>query len=219
MHIFKSNRGETMVEVLIALMVLVIGAVGALRLLGIAGINNQITKERVEATNLAREGIEAVRNIRDTNWLRFAGERRICWNNLDYSACNDVDDDGIADLPIRNNQQYIAIYNPNTFRWELSNDGLGGRLDIGDGEIFNDDDYRLKEDSITGLLGYSAGEDSIYYREIYTEYLDADQTPAIDEDANILRVTSRVQWIDRGKLGEVTLTTILTDYLGRKNHL
>ena len=61
-----------MVEVLIALTVLIIGAMGSLRLLGVAGVNNQLTKERVLATNLAREGIEAVRNIRDTNWLRFA---------------------------------------------------------------------------------------------------------------------------------------------------
>jgi hypothetical protein len=208
-----------MVEVLIALTVLVIGALGSLRLLGIAGINNQITKERVIATNLSREGIEAVRNIRDTNWLRFAGERRICWNNLDITACNDVDDDGVADSPIRNSQPYLAVFNPSTYRWQLVSSGLSVRLNIGDGEITADSNYRLRLDSTTGLYNHNTGEDSIYYREIYTEYLDADQAPAAGPSANILRVTSRVQWFDRGKISEVTLTTILTDYLGRNNHL
>ena len=208
-----------MVEVLIALTVLIIGAMGSLRLLGVAGVNNQLTKERVLATNLAREGIEAVRNIRDTNWLRFAGERRICWNNLDSSACNDVDNDGVADSPIRNNQAYLAISNPATYRWQLSAGGISNRLNLDDGEIANDAVYHLKLDSTTGLYNHNTGENSPYYREIYTEYLESDQSATTGPSANILRVTSRVQWVDRGEISEVILTTILTDYLGRQNHL
>jgi hypothetical protein len=51
--------------------------------------------------------------------------------------------------------------------------------------------------------------------------LNDDQSLAtIDkEKANILRVTSKVEWMDRGIISDVTLTTILTDYLGRKDHL
>jgi hypothetical protein len=207
-----------MVEVLIALTVLIIGAMGSLRLLGVAGVNNQLTKERVLATNLSREGIEAVRNIRDTNWLRFAGERRICWNNLDTTACSDVDNDGVADSPIRNNQAYLAVSNTDTYRWQLSSGSISNRLNLDDSEISSDAIYRLKLDPATGLYNHNTGEDSPYYREIYTEYLNADQTAASGTSANILRITSRVQWVDRGKISEVTLTTILTDYLARQNH-
>lgn len=219
MQASKSNRGETLIEVIIALTVLIMGTVGSLHLLGVAGKNNQITKEKVLATDLAREGIEAVRSIRDTNWLRFAGERRVCWNNLDSNACNDVNNDGVADTPIENNRAYIAKLDLGNFRWQLSDGGISDRLNLGDGEIANDAVYRLKLNPVTGLYSHTGGDDSPYYREIYTEYLEANQSAASASGANILRVTARVQWLDRGQLGEITLTAIITDYLGRQNHL
>lgn len=39
---------------------------------------------RIQAVALAREGIEAVYNIRNTNWLRFPAKRESCWNILNY---------------------------------------------------------------------------------------------------------------------------------------
>jgi hypothetical protein len=215
----KSRRGETVVEVLIAVMLLVVGALSAVRLLALVGINNQLTKERVVATNLAREGLEAVRNIRDTNWLRFAGERRRCWNNADFSSpieCQDVNSDGVADEPITHAENYIAKFNTTNYRWELIS--TSDRLDFSDKTIDAvDEEHRLKEDA-NGLYNHAAGTDTIYFREIYTEYLDPDQSLALGESANVLRITSKVEWVDRGKFSNVTLTTILTDYLGRKNH-
>ncbi len=44
--------------------------------------NMQNAKNRIIAINIAREGVEAMRNIRDTNWLKFQSRRRQCWNNL-----------------------------------------------------------------------------------------------------------------------------------------
>ncbi|MBU1090026.1 prepilin-type N-terminal cleavage/methylation domain-containing protein [Patescibacteria group bacterium] len=214
----KSRKGETLVEVLVALVLLVVGALSALRLLGLASINNQITKERVIATNLAREGLEAVRNIRDTSWLRFAGERRLCWNNLDASSCLDDDSDGIPNDPIIHQKNYLAKFNNTNFRWELDATDLTSRLNLGDGLDADDLKYRLQLNA-NGVYNHdAAGTDTIYFREIYTEYIEPDQSLAADESANILRVTSKVEWIDRGKISDVTLTTLLTDYLGRKNH-
>jgi len=211
----KFRKGETIVEVLIAIVVFVVGALSATRLLALSGINTQLTKERVIATNLSREGLEAVRNIRDTNWLRFAGERRRCWNNLDTSSCLDGDSDGVTDDAIANGENYIVRFNSTNYRWELDASGLINRLNLTN-RI--DEDYRLEIDA-NGLYNHTTGNtDTIYFREIYTEYLDADQSLASDESANMLRVTSKVEWYDRGKMNDVTLTTILTDYLGRKNH-
>jgi len=214
--IFKSRRGETLVEVFVAIIILVVGALSAVKLLGLASINNQLTKERVIATNLAREGLEAVRNIRDTNWLRFGGERRLCWNNLDVSTCLDDDVDGVTNNPIAHETNYIVKFDTLNYRWGLEA-AVGGKLDLADGI---DAAYRLQTDA-TGLYNHDAtGTDTIYFREIYTEYLKLDQSLAtVDEEkANILRVTSKVEWMDRGIISDVTLTTILTDYLGRKNH-
>lgn len=213
----KSRRGETLIEVFVATMVLVVGALAATRLFAVATINNQLTKERVIATSLAREGIEAVRNIRDTNWLRFAGDRRTCWNNLNSSSCDEEGTTGAPVVAIEHGQNYIVKMT--NYRWEL--DDLGGvaRLDLTDGIDPDDEDYRLQ---ITdGLYNHSGvvADNTVFFREIYTEYLNDDQDLAITgKVANILRVTSKIEWYDRGKISEVVLTTILTDYLGRKNH-
>jgi type II secretory pathway pseudopilin PulG len=216
----KSRRGESLVEVLIAILVLLVGALSTLRLLGSADINNQLTKERVVATNLAREGLEAVRSIRDTNWLRFAGERRICWNNLDVSRCLSNNSNGIPDEVIEHQGRYLPEFNTANLRWKLTNSEVGA-LNIDDGDIStNDKKYRINRlDDGSGLYNQSGtGTPTIYFREIYIEYLKDDQSLASTEEANIMRVTSKVQWYDRGKASDVTLTTILTDYLGRNDH-
>jgi type II secretory pathway pseudopilin PulG len=218
----KSRRGETIIEVFVAVIVLVVGVLAATRLFALATITNQLSKERVIATSLAREGIEAVRVIRDTNWLRFAGDRRLCWNSLDQNSCN-----GLPGSAIMHQQNYIAYFDPANYRWELV-DALTSpvRLDLTDGITVDDEQYHLNINDASGLYNHDlfnavTNPNSVFYREIYTEYLNDDQTQdgSTNESANIIRVTSKVAWYDRGKLNDVTLTTILTDYLGRKDHL
>lgn len=65
-----SEQGQTLIETMVAVLVLVIG-IGAAVALAVYGIGatNSVTKQLV-AVGLAREGIEAVKNMRDTNWLK-----------------------------------------------------------------------------------------------------------------------------------------------------
>lgn len=227
MNLLHDHRGETLVEVLIALVVLIMGAFAGVKLLGLAVINTQVAEERVIATNLAREGLEAVRSIRDTNWLRYAGERRHCWNNYDDPAvavldCVDADDDNAPDTPIAHEQPYIVDFDPDTYKWYLT--AVAARLDLlssvtGDGSV----SYQLQVDPTTGLYMHTTtGTGAPYFREVYIEYLDdygrGLTTAAPPESANVLRATATVGWSNRGRHHEVVLTTILTDYLGRTNH-
>jgi type II secretory pathway pseudopilin PulG len=64
------QAGQTLIETMVAALVLVMGIASAVSL-GIFGLSvtSNITKQIV-AIGLAREGIEAVKNMRDTNWLR-----------------------------------------------------------------------------------------------------------------------------------------------------
>ncbi|MFH1375367.1 MAG: prepilin-type N-terminal cleavage/methylation domain-containing protein [Patescibacteria group bacterium] len=220
----KSRRGETLVEVLVSLMLLVVGSLGAVRLFGMAAINNELTKERVIATNLAREGLEAVRSVRDTNWLRFAGERRKCWNNIEAAQCLDDNGDSVPNQPITHKQQYRAEFEAN-FRWKLvpvgTDEVFVDRLNLQNGINGKDADYRLKLDA-NNLYSHTGATDTFYFREIYTEYLNdtatAESIASPQESSNVLRVTSRVEWYDRGKFSDVTLSTIITDHLSRENH-
>lgn len=64
-----SQKGSTLIELMTAIFVLVLSLVGALALTT-TGIRNQgIGLARVKATQLAREGLEVSRAIRDSNWL------------------------------------------------------------------------------------------------------------------------------------------------------
>jgi len=76
----SKNEGFTLTEVLIAMMILTIAIVTATNILvGILQTNKNIVKIE-QAYYLAMEGLEAVRNIRDTNWL----------NNVDFKGRTDL---------------------------------------------------------------------------------------------------------------------------------
>ncbi len=65
----KNIKGFTLTEVMIAMMVLTIAIVSASNLLvGLINSNKSITNT-MQAYYLAQEGLELVRNVRDTNWL------------------------------------------------------------------------------------------------------------------------------------------------------
>jgi len=70
------QRGFTLIEILIAISVMTIGIVGIYtivpNIIAVTGANT----DKFIASQLAREGIELVRNIRDTNWLKG-----LSWDN------------------------------------------------------------------------------------------------------------------------------------------
>ncbi len=64
-----SQSGQTMIEVIIALFMLTMALVAGLGLAIYSNSRNVNNRNQLIATNLAREGIEGVRILRDTNWL------------------------------------------------------------------------------------------------------------------------------------------------------
>jgi len=83
------TKGETLAETIIALSVLAIAITMASTVILNSMRNLSNSKQRVIAVNLAREGIEAVRSIRDSNWLLYSSSRRQCWNHDPSSGvCN-----------------------------------------------------------------------------------------------------------------------------------
>lgn len=80
---YKNQSGQSLVEMIVALAIILTGLIGALTLT----ISNLSASgeagTRVVATNLAREGIDVVRNIRDTNWLKNSP-----WDDLLHDAAD-----------------------------------------------------------------------------------------------------------------------------------
>lgn len=77
----KNQRGFTLTEVMIGIMILVVAIVAASSLL-IGLINtNKTNLGTLQAYYLAQEGLEAVRDIRDTNWM----------HNMDWLGDGSID--------------------------------------------------------------------------------------------------------------------------------
>ena len=138
---FKNKSGESILETIIALGILAIGITLASTIIGSSLRNINLSKNQIIAINIAREGIEAMRNIRDTNWLKFSNKRRICWNHNPPEdpamAC-----DGLT--PIEPGD-YIIYKQEGTFRWRLGELGIGPFSEdppIGSyiGDIYNDNE-------------------------------------------------------------------------------
>lgn len=67
--LFNNQKGQTVLELIIAITILVVALVATLVLI-VTSINaSREARNKLIATNLAREGIEVIRNIRDSNWV------------------------------------------------------------------------------------------------------------------------------------------------------
>jgi len=70
MTLQKSRRAFTLIEVIIAIGVLTIAVVAAIQLAISSTRLSNLLLQRFTAHHLAEEGLEIVRNMRDTNWLK-----------------------------------------------------------------------------------------------------------------------------------------------------
>lgn len=79
--VFKQYKGQGLIEVIISLALLVGGIIGALTLATITIRAGTESRERIQAALLAQEGIEIVKNNRDTNWIKKAQGENINWDD------------------------------------------------------------------------------------------------------------------------------------------
>jgi len=71
MKIQNPNKGFSLIEVLISLTVIVTALVGVISLATASISSIRINKSKIIAANLAEEGLELIKNIRDNNWLNY----------------------------------------------------------------------------------------------------------------------------------------------------
>lgn len=64
------NNGFTLLDVIFSIGIIMVGLIVVLGLFQYVIVSARVSEERFVAVNLAQEGIEIVRSIRDSNWLR-----------------------------------------------------------------------------------------------------------------------------------------------------
>ena len=77
----RLKSGFTLVEALIALSILIVGIISGFILVTKALYDVTIIQDRLTASFLAQEGLEFVRQIRDTNYLKTLGSTSTDWDN------------------------------------------------------------------------------------------------------------------------------------------
>jgi len=76
----KNNAGFTIIELLIAMFVMTTGIMAVYTLIPKAIESSIVNTDKYIATQLAREGMEIIRNIRDTNWIEQLDSPIAVWN-------------------------------------------------------------------------------------------------------------------------------------------
>jgi len=209
-----NKKGTSLVEVLIALFILVISGTAITTLLITSMHAASISAEKLVATNLAREGIEGVTNMVNTNWLRFPSDSD-CWDEIDA----EFTEVGACDGEIATGDYYILKLDgkpdESPFKWTLKSVASDDDVQLG---LTADTKPEMGKYCMrtyagttdrTGLLlqgdvTYGA-QCTKYYRQITVKYFDSDD----DGKNEAMEVTSKVQWLHSSEPKTVEATTTL----------
>jgi len=194
----KNNLGQGLLETIVALGIIVSGVVGMVSLTLSNQISSADSSERLIAANLAREGVEVARNIRDTNWLA-------CEIAGGVLGCNDWDE-GLTSV---SDPTAVLLFDVDNNAWSL---------DFTPNDISHDYARIWRRTSGSAALvgahfqsAEAAPVDSVLtsYRRLLSLYeICADKTPSVNcppiNPKIGIRVQSNVQWETQGKVNELT---------------
>lgn len=232
-HQKKVQRGESLIEVIIAIgmLMLIGGPASALFLSSIRTLS--INRNELLASSLADEGVEMLRNMRDTNLLRFSSKKAECWNVMpevrEVATCQEPQQSRIAGSFNDFNEHFYRLavrVNPQEadyLEWRLE-----AQPPMHDSLVAADEPYRLQLDEDprpacvppnlldchtdfvddTHLYTHDArrGHATPLHREVMTKNIDLDGD--LVADAFMVRV--RVGYVDGSHTRFVTRSTVLT---------
>lgn len=191
------NQGFTLIEVLISIAVLTIGIVTALGLAISNFNNNRENTSRVMAANLAREGIELIRNLRDSNWLKIDSNNvaycggSICNYDEGLTQTNLIYIDYLDDLPDLQSRTYTCLSDLSTCTTDCVACALyknaSGFLDHHNSGAATNMKRLVALQQICTDLANSAPEDGEYLVNMTSDCNVGDSPVGIN-------VTSNVQW-------------------------
>jgi type II secretory pathway pseudopilin PulG len=155
----KTIKGFSILEVVVSLAIITVGMIAVLNLFTQTIRSGEVSINQEIAINLAQEGIEVIRNKRDSNWIKLKE-----WNN-------EINETG-----------YYKVNFAEDNKWEISKIITVDfqKLYLRDNKIYTHDNTK---NSLT-----------IFERLI-----------SIDAEKSILKITSIVQWTERGSSYKIIL--------------
>ena len=161
-----------MMEAVISVFVVAIGLVATINLV-VSGLNHSTdSRDYITASQLAQEGVELVRNLRDNNWAVNAGS----FNGMPTSNNCRIDYTGSASLSCglsNNDDEYTLSYSGNYYKRDALNKTKFGRRiaiqDPGDGTRVIVSIVSWKNEYIT-TANCNVGNRCVYTRSVLTKW-------------------------------------------------
>lgn len=187
---FQNQSGQTLVETVVAIFILITGLVSAVSLAIYSFQSTDTSTKQIVATGLAREGSEAIKNIRDSNWLDEEtvddcdnGEWNLGVGQKCYRRWQGTGSDQLIGNPAGGPAYYAVNFNPSTRDWVITR---------------SPGTYALNYDATSGrympAIGGATGSRSIYSRRVSIEEMVSGTYTAKNP---LLKVTTIVWWFDR----------------------
>ena len=202
-----SKSGFTLLETVVALAVILAAVVGPVSLITRGLVDFSFAKNKIIAVNLAQEGIELIRAVRENNILCDSINGNPNWNwNRDPEGGN-----------LTSTKRQVSTQDVVTINCKPP--GPGSPILITTPRLPLSTAETLRFDSSTGLYGYT-GQDTIFTREITicvppNAGGGSNCSTAPDSDVpngSQMEVISRVTWNERGILREVNLRERLYEW-------
>lgn len=207
MKLYLNKKGFGLVEAIVAIGILVTGILSVVTLAQSNISSSKSVEARLIAINLAREGMEAVRSIRDDNWLK---------GRTDVTGSANAWDIGLSGA---GDSTAIVVLNSNTLEWSL---------DFTPNNI-TDSNARMRRNSARGLYRQSlespwpAGETVTPYFRLITIYSICNNYPGTQETFDTascssgwnksgVRVVSQVLWEERGRAQSLEVEAMLYNW-------
>ena len=194
-----------MIELMAVLAIMGLGIAALLQTLVGGLYYARDTENNIKAINLAREGIEWVINIRDTNWLRFSSDKVNCWKVDGYVATCIGNTSG----PVIASWSYI-LYAKNGawfLSWSTSSDPLTNWSNYKNNfAVWLDSGWFFTQTGVTSTACSSWVQSSC--RTIFTREIKIQYSPT---NTGSMQVISTVNWLDK-RPQQVTVDTILTNW-------
>jgi len=230
-----NKQGFTLVEVIVAFSVLIMVIVAATNLLVSVIRSNNENENTLVAYGLAQEGLEAVRNMRDSDWLlgaKFSG-------NIGNSGCAWTECFPLSDV-----QDYILNFNnDNTLTsgdvkdasalstvapWKLTKFSLSADPSPTDWAVTSTNWKNTKlclhpvdpSDSESNAFWYKPSENGTCDNgtsdtpSLFSRYVEIQVLTTSSKNIQKYLVSSVVKWRELSRNKEVRLTTELTDWKG-----
>ncbi len=198
--LLNKQKGETLIEVITALTALVMAGVAAVTVIISVMQANAISKDYLIAQNLAREGIEGVITIRNTNWLKYPSTKATDWRCI-------ADNGTACTQRFEKDKHYILNRENAASGWKFFlEEKLSAQLELSDGT--KDPEFELKLTPLgqTNIYTHTGTQSSPqFYRMITFEEVTAGNTDKY-------KVTAKIQWESKSQVNTYVLTSIITNY-------